>query len=803
MIRYLFSRMMAALFALSLGLSLAVAQTPSAIDYDAWTRLAERAETVIGAARASTPAFEDLRAQLVEARTQFQDAQSTNADRIRTLQEQIAALGPAPEGDATEPPEIAARRAELTQQLATAQAPVLRADEAYRRADGLIREIDAIIRDRQTEEVLELTESPLLPTSWSDTVTALSSTATAIYTETATDLNNPIRQVELQRDLLQTVLYLVLALAVVLRGRRWMERLTLWLTSASGLSRGRAVAGFVVSLGQIVVPYLGIVAMVEAVQATGLFGLRGAFVLDLVPPFALIVFSSRWLGGRVFGGAAPLMTLGPIQRREGLLYAAILGVVLGLYDAANALMAFESYPPGAVSVIRSVLVVTAAVMLLRLSMMLRSLADRRLRQDESEGEPEDTFDRAATFRDRLLGLLARIGLAISVLAPAAAAFGYVRLGTAMVFPAIESLALIALLAVLHRMTREVYAALRGLDLATARESLFPVLFDMVFLVLSIPVFALIWGARVSDLTEVWTRFLAGVSIGGAQISPAAFLTFAVVFGALYTVTRLGQSALRTTVLPRTRIDPGGQTALISGVGYLGIFLSAVIAITTAGIDLSNLALVAGALSVGIGFGLQTIVSNFVSGIILLIERPVAQGDWIEVNGTMGIVKDISVRSTTIETFDKTNVILPNADLISGAVTNYTRGTNRAGRIILTVGVAYGTDTRKVEQILKEIAEAHPMVSLNPGPMIVFQGFGADSLDFEMRCILRDISFGLGTRTELNHAIAERFAAEGIEIPFAQRDIWLRNPEALAAGRPQASAPAPVTPDPDPNPETPR
>ena len=293
--------------------------------------------------------------------------------------------------------------------------------------------------------------------------------------------------------------------------------------------------------------------------------------------------------------------------------------------------------------------------------------------------------------------------------------------------------------------------------------------------LSLPALALIWGARTSDIAGVWYLLRDGVTYGGMRISLGMVVTFTLVFGLLYGASRIVQSVLRNTVLPRTRMDAGGKNALTTGVGYIGFMIAAVAAVSSTGLDLSSLAFVAGALSVGIGFGMQNVVSNFVSGIILLVERPIKEGDWIEVGGFSGYVRGINVRSTEIETFDRASVILPNSDLIAGTVLNRTHK-GKSGRLQVPVGVTYDADPKKVEAILLSIAEENPLVLEDPAPRVLFLELGPDSMNFELRCWLRDVNFSLSVRSDMNYDIVSRFADEGIRAHFYGRDL----PEAAPA-----------------------
>jgi potassium-dependent mechanosensitive channel len=198
-------------------------------------------------------------------------------------------------------------------------------------------------------------------------------------------------------------------------------------------------------------------------------------------------------------------------------------------------------------------------------------------------------------------------------------------------------------------------------------------------------------------------------------------------------------------------------------------------------ELQNFAIIAGALGIGVGFGLQNVINNFASGLILLFERPVRVGDTVVMDGEWATIQKIGLRSTVMVTFDQSELIVPNGDLVSEKVTNWTLS-NPTARIILPMGVAYGTSIEDVLSILMESAFAHEAVLKEPPPEALFVGFGDSSLDFELRVWVGNIRLRLQVRSVVLTEVERRLAEAGIEIPFPQRDLHLRSVDGDAVAR---------------------
>lgn len=293
--------------------------------------------------------------------------------------------------------------------------------------------------------------------------------------------------------------------------------------------------------------------------------------------------------------------------------------------------------------------------------------------------------------------------------------------------------------------------------------------NIFIVIIGLPLIMILWGFQPGDITALVYRLATEIKIGSFSFSLTGVLTGIVVFVIGYFVTRWFQGWLDGSVMARGKVDAGVRNSIRTAVGYAGVALAGLIGVSAAGIDLSNLALVAGALSLGIGFGLQNVVSNFVSGLILLAERPFKAGDWIVAGAVSGTVKKISVRATEIETFQRQTVILPNSELINSAVGNWTHK-NRLGRVDIKVNIAYGADVRRAHAIMTEIAKSHPLALKNPEPFVLFLNFGPAALEFEIRLFVADILNQNAILNDIRFAILEAFDRENIEIPSTPRAV---------------------------------
>ena len=276
----------------------------------------------------------------------------------------------------------------------------------------------------------------------------------------------------------------------------------------------------------------------------------------------------------------------------------------------------------------------------------------------------------------------------------------------------------------------------------------------------------LWGMPGAFMLQAVKKLVFGFKVGGINISLISIVTGLLVFLISLTLVKMMKNRLSNNLLNRINMDEGIKHSLISGFSFTGFIISAILAIVAMGEDLSNLAVIAGALSVGIGFGLQDVIKNLVSGIILLFERPFKVGDWVLIGGEEGKIKQINIRSTEVETFNKASVIIPNATLISSSLTNLTHGNNWQ-RQTIAVGVSYDSDAEQVTKLLLECARSCKKVMKVPAPYVLFKNFGESSLDFELRIYVSDIWSGWSAGSDVRYEILRRFREANINIAYPQ------------------------------------
>ena len=682
--------------------------------------------------------------------------------RVARLQEQLTALGePPPAGMPPEPAPIAAERVRTQAALAELETESRVAAFVRVRAHQLLETVAARQRAAVLDVIMLETPPPWNPAVWRD--------GAAEFAQVLAWLRFKLRAwfdwFRLQGGtlaLLQTIAAAAAAMGMALAGTGLLGRRL----AAGGDERRVAAQGGLAAIASASIPCAGLLAVLVLWSAQGwLTGQFGAVLQRL-----LIATMAALLGGAMLRSWAGSRA-GPMRPEtvRALIWSCVALMVLavGVSLVKEAALRQPVPPPALLAVLATM---TGATAFLLLAPWLRHSAW------PSDGPT------AGPPRMLVRGVLAFV----AVVPLGTALLGRAVLATYLFNRALAVLVLIWTVAQLRKVAHE---SLRSAldrppqalaDAPPAEEEVpdAPARIASYWAALAVDIVLALVTLRLLlqllDIPQVqidyWTGLAFGdIQVGGAVISlPDILLAMLVLAGGLFASSRL-RRWLGKSVLPRSGMEIGLRTSIAAGAGYLGMVLAILAAIATAGISLSSVAIVAGALSVGMGFGLRTVVENFVAGLLMLIERPVRVGDWVVIGDTEGTVRRISVRATEIETFDSASVVVPNSLFVSSPVTNWTLQ-NRRGRIHVKVGVGYEADPAKVQALLLECARTNRAVASYPAPQALFIDFGDSALLFELRCHVRDVDNYATARSDLLVAIETSLRANDIEVPYPQQVV---------------------------------
>ncbi len=784
---------------------------PFEIQLTIWNLLLDNIDREAEASGLARQRVEEMKGELAEIRTEAQAIKSDFEARFAPFQSQLDALGPPPEeGAPPEPAEIGTQRQRLAENIAEIDGHIRQVEVVIVRADELDQRITRLARRQLFDQLTASFPFPLAPSTIAIAVPEFLAIVAEIV-ESPFVWWSGLSPDERAESTIRVLIFLPLAIifGVLIRVglRRWYGRDPAIAEPTYTRSLAAAVAE---AVANGIVPALIFAALYYRANSDA--SLVSGDFQEFISAFcvaAILIILAWSLTRAVLAPDAPnwrLISVTPenarkISRRISMLSAIVaVDLILRVFDRGDV------HSDELISLYILVVSTLEACLLITLTPSAlwadkaASTADDELEEDE---EPPQSI-RQQVWRYVRRGVAVAAGIAI-----ATAFLGFSYLSGYLTTNLVISSVVVGVVMVLRSMLRELIGvAFRSRFLMSRlriphRTRLlfrfwFRIVLDVVLAFSVIVIVAPAWGVPQTEVWQLSNRILSGFEVGAVTISIADILLAFFAFFAAIVATRMVQRGLEEQVLPHTRLDIGVRNSIKTGIGYVGIALAAVIAIALLGLDLSNLAIIAGALSVGIGFGLQGVTNNFVSGMILLVERPVKAGDWIRIAEHEGFVRRINVRATEIETFTRASVIIPNSELLSGALTNMTHK-DQYGRVDVDVGVAYGSDVDQVMSILQECLDAHPRILRYPESSVVFLGFGESSLDFQARGFIDSVVWRLFVRSDLLVAINRRFQEAGIEIPFPQRDLHIKDIDRLEAAltnRPPPAATPPARPSAD-------
>ena len=741
-----------------------------------WQKELDRLEEALRKPNNSYSDLNGYRDELVKLRADGEEFWKKIEQPLAAIEEQVQKLPPVPAQDQPPEPEQGAQlRAELNYQLGLFKSARSSLDAAQSRINQLLNTIQDIRRKNFTSNLFQPVPGVFSSSTW-ENVSDYASLAETRLEGMFKDWWNASDKQELRYLILSA-----LAMFLVLGYFRWhgVERLRMWSEAGDPpfWRRASSAAGVILLRTMpVVVPIVFLYNAIDEVQpfpekVGWLFyvGARSLFIIVVVNALMTTVLSpgaSQW-------------RLIPAGDKAALRITQLVLALVILYG----LMTFVH---SATRIVQAPFSLTLALTLpanLLVAALVVAILKTPLEEKEVEGMPSLTGLR--------LLRLPMWGISLAIVVTSFA--GYLALSRFIAQQLIVTGSILALVYLLllwadgyaqsmsdeHSGVGSWLKNTGNLDQDKRERLSVPVSLLLKFLVLvtSVPLILLQWGYPWPDIIELYRQLFFGFRVGSTEISLAAILASVIVFILGYFAAKLFQGWLDRQVLKPAGLSGGLRDSIRTTVGYAGILAAALLALSYAGFNLSNLAIVAGAFSVGIGFGLQSVVSNFVSGLILLAERPIKIGDLVTVGGEEGHVRKISVRSTEIETFDRANVLIPNSSFITDKVKNWTLRNNTV-RVTIPVVVAHGNDPRLVNTLLLKVAQDHLNVMTSPEPFVDFEDFNADSLNFKLYAYIYDLSKGTSTRTDLRIGILEAFKANNIVLPSRHTEVLLHEMEWL-------------------------
>lgn len=682
--------------------------------------------------------------------------------------QQLASLGPPPDGG-QEDAVLAKTRADLTATRDKLQGLKSQFDVLAINASQSAGQITVQQRDRFFERIFDRNRSILNPSLWVDMgkgSATLSTALASLLTEWWTSVRRNANPLGL--------LVVPLFLAFFFGGYRVLSReLEQWISQFTNLGSepddmGRLWTIWRSLLGTVVALLVLLGPIHLALESSG-------YLTELVRGewrSVIVIVASTYFFYKLARGIAtpgePGLRIVDLDDRAAFRFPILVGVIVfvatlnsTLAGIADGLYLGSQYAVGHTA--RS-----ALMLLVLLSIMLHTLTHQ-------DGLPKPVnrklyFSWAPIFTPIAWGLIL-IGFGALLL-------GYLALADYLAHQLVRTGMLVAVLVLLYHLLDSTVAAsfdphssigtfLRratGFGERTVERIglILRTIIDLIFIVGGIPALLLVWALNWVDFGGFLNTLTIGFQVGSVTISPAMVLGVLAILVFGYLATRLFNRWLGKRILSETHLNKGVQDSILKTASYAGYVLAIGFALSVAGLNFTNVAIVAGALGVGIGFGLQSIVNNFVSGLIILAERPVRVGDWVSLADGEGLVRRINVRSTEIETFDGCSIIVPNSQLVTGSVRNWTLNDNR-GRITVPVSVKPGNDAELILKLLNETARQHAKVLPHPAPSATLSRIGINGLEFDLRVHVADLFDGGRVASDLRLAILDAFARNGVGL----------------------------------------